>query len=190
MISEAVGVFTRPAAKENRGVSVTLFKVGAEAQIERLYRDRYVGFRNALTPVVGTREAARDVVQEAFAQALRDVSKLRRQDSLAPWVWKIAWRIALRERLRSTEAELPEDLGLARQDEEGDPELGAAIRSLPPKRRMVVFLRYFADFSYAEIAEALGVTQGTVAASLAQARSAQREQLMAAEVVRCRPMAT
>lgn len=158
--------------------------VRADARIEQLYRDRYVGFRNALTPVVGSRDVARDVVQEAFAQALRDVKRLRRRDSLAPWVWKIAWRIAVRERLRATEAELPEDLGLAPQDEASDPQIDAAIRSLPPKRRMVVFLRYFADFSYAEIAEALEISEGTVAASLSQAHSTLREQLMTKEVAR------
>src|SRR5438128_3400327 len=126
-----------------------------EAELERLYRDRYVGFRNALTPVVGSREVARDVVQEAFAQALRDAKKLRQRGSLAPWVWKIAWRIAERERSRANESELPEDLGLvARDGVVGDPELIAALRSLPAKRRAVVFLRYFADFSYAEIAAA------------------------------------
>jgi RNA polymerase sigma-70 factor, ECF subfamily len=46
-----------------------------------------------------------------------------------------------------------------------------------PRRRLVVFLRYFADLSYAEIAEVLGVSEGTVAASLAQARAALRERL-------------
>jgi RNA polymerase sigma factor (sigma-70 family) len=158
--------------------------VRAEAQLEQLYRDRYVGFRNALTLVVGSREAARDVVQEAFAQALRDATQLRRRESLAPWVWKIAWRIALRERSRASEAEPPEDLGLAAQDGAGDPELSAALRSLPAKRRMVVFLRYFADFSYAEIAEALEIAEGTVAASLAQAHAALREALMTKESAR------
>jgi DNA-directed RNA polymerase specialized sigma24 family protein len=49
---------------------------------------------------------------------------------------------------------------------------------------MVVFLRYFADFSYSEIAEALGVAEGTVAASLAQAHAALLEQLMTEEVRR------
>jgi RNA polymerase sigma-70 factor (ECF subfamily) len=156
----------------------------ADAQIEQLYRDRYLGFRNALIPVVGSRDVARDVVQEAFAQALRDVGKLRRRDSLAPWVWKIAWRIALRERLRVSEAELPQDLGLAPPAEAADPELSAAIRSLPPQRRLVVFLRYFADFSYAEIAEALEIAEGTVAASLAQAHAVLRERLMTQEVAR------
>ena len=151
------------------------------ARIEQLYRERYVGFRNALTPVVGSRDAARDVVQEAFALALRDVEKLRREDSLAAWVWQIAWRLALRAR-RTAAEEQAEDLSLSPQQEAKDPELSAAIRALPPKRRMVVFLRYFADFSYAEIAEALGIAEGTVAASLAQAHAALLEQLMTEEV--------
>src|SRR6266576_2450089 len=69
-----------------------------EGLVERLYRERYVGFRNALAPLVGSREAAHDVVQEAFANALAEVGKLRRAESLAPWVWQIALRIALRQR--------------------------------------------------------------------------------------------
>jgi RNA polymerase sigma factor (sigma-70 family) len=155
----------------------------AETQLEQLYRERYVGFRNALAPVVGSRDAARDVVQEAFAQALRDGKKLRRQESLAPWVWKIAWRIALHERLHATNGdEPPPDLSLAAAEADKDPDLDAAVRSLPPKRRAVVFLRYFADFSYAEIAEALGIAEGTVAASLAQAHSALLTQLTRKEV--------
>jgi RNA polymerase sigma factor (sigma-70 family) len=43
------------------------------------------------------------------------------------------------------------------------------VRALPPRRRLVVFLRYFADLSYAEIAVIAGVSEGTVAATLAQA---------------------
>ena len=142
--------------------------------LEQLYRDRYIGFRNALAPIVGSREAAHDVVQEAFAIALRDRRKLRRETSLAPWVWRIAYRLALRSRSRELD-ELPGDLSIL--DEHRDPALAAAIRSLPPRRRLVVFLRYFAGFSYAEIAEALGIGEGTVAATLAQAHAALHDDL-------------
>jgi len=138
--------------------------------LEQLYRDRYVGFRNALAPVAGNREAARDAVQEAFAVALRERTTLRRRESLAPWVWQIAYRLALRERARAHADELPVDLSIL--DPERDPALAAAIRTLAPRRRVIVFLRYFADFSYAEIAEALELSEGTVAATLAQARAA------------------
>ena len=137
--------------------------------LEQLYRDRYLGFRNALAPIVGSQEAAHDVVQEAFAIALRDRRMLRRQASLAPWVWRIAYRLALRTRAPSLE-ELPDDLSVL--DEHLDPALAAAIHSLTPRRRLVVFLRYFAGFSYAEISAALEISEGTVAATLAQAHAA------------------
>ncbi|HEX6680887.1 MAG TPA: sigma-70 family RNA polymerase sigma factor [Gaiellaceae bacterium] len=153
----------------------------SESLIEQLYRDRYVGFRNALAPVVGSRDAAHDVVQEAFATALRDVKKLRREESLAPWVWRIALRIALRERRIDSHDELPEDLSIL--DEQRDPALAEAVGSLPPKRRLVLFLRYYADFTYGEIAEALEIAEGTVGASLAQAHAALLDELMKQEVV-------
>lgn len=151
-----------------------------EGLIEQLYRERYIGFRNALAPVVGGRDAAHDVVQEAFARALRDARKLREEESLPAWVWRIAWRIAVRERGRQNDDELPDDLTIL--DEGRDPALAAAVRSLPPKRRMVLFLRYYADFSYREISEAVGISEGTVAATLSQAHAALLDELMCKEV--------
>ena len=106
---------------------------------------------------------------------LRDRRKLRRAESLAPWVWQIAYRLALRERLRANLSELPDDLSIV--DAARDPAIAAAIRTLPAQRRLVLFLRYFADFSYEEIAEALDISEGTVAATLTQARTALLEEL-------------
>jgi RNA polymerase sigma factor (sigma-70 family) len=143
--------------------------------LERLYRERYVGFRNALAPIVGDRDVARDVVQEAFATALRTRGQLRREESLPAWVWQIAYRAALREQGRHETAELPDDLTIL--DPDRDPELASAIRTLPPQRRLVVFLRYFAGFSYGEIAAALDISEKTVSSTLTQARTALLEQL-------------
>ena len=56
-------------------------------------------------------------------------------------------------------------------ESESDPELAEAIRALPPRRRLVVFLRYFADLRYADIAELCGIDEGTVAATLARAHA-------------------
>ena len=58
---------------------------------------------------------------------------------------------------------------------ERDFALTAAVRALPPRRRLIVFLRYFADLPYQTIAEALEIDEGTVAATLAQARQALAE---------------
>lgn len=149
--------------------------------IEQLYRDRFAGYCNALTAVTGDRETARDAVQEAFARALRKRRRLRGKESLAPWVWTIALRVALDSRPRHRVLE--RDIGdPALPDPDRDPELAAAIRSLPPRRRLIVFLRHFADFSYAEIAEACQVSEGTVAATLAQAHGALRAALSSERV--------
>jgi DNA-directed RNA polymerase specialized sigma24 family protein len=43
---------------------------GEARELEALYETRYVSFRNALATVTGSRESARDAVQEAFARAL------------------------------------------------------------------------------------------------------------------------
>jgi RNA polymerase sigma-70 factor, ECF subfamily len=151
--------------------------------LEELYREHYVSFRNGLAPVVGSYEEARDVVQEAFARALRSRGDFRGDGSLQAWVWRIALRVALEKRRRGHEAAF-DVLEPQLVESERDPELAAALRRLPPRKRLVVFLRYFADLSYAEIAEIGGISEGTVAATLSQARAALLEQLSAKEVKR------
>ena len=137
-------------------------------ELEQLYSDRYVSFRNALATVTGSRDSARDAVQEAFARALAAPPRLRAEASLAAWIWKTAFRLALEQREQLPVGERPEPQLL---EPERDPELAAALRRLSPRRRLIVFLRYFGDFSYAEIAAACDVSEGTIAASLAQAHA-------------------
>jgi RNA polymerase sigma factor (sigma-70 family) len=154
-----------------------------ESLIEDLYRARYANFREALAPIVGDRDRAHDVVQEAFAQALRKSGDLRKADSLPAWVWRIAYRIALEQgRAPYSLGELADDVTIL--EPELHPELSAALRTLPPQRRLVLFLRYYADFSYAEIAEALDIRLGTVSATISQAQAALLDRLMSKEVAR------
>jgi RNA polymerase sigma-70 factor (ECF subfamily) len=148
----------------------------AARELEALYASRYVSFRNALATVTGNRDSARDAVQEAFARALAERERRRPDGCLAAWVWKIAYRVALEQR-RQLQAGRPAEPEPELLEPERDPELAAALRRLPPRRRLIVFLRYFGDFSYAEIAEACEVSEGTVAAALAQARSELRAAL-------------
>jgi RNA polymerase sigma-70 factor, ECF subfamily len=145
--------------------------------IEALYRTSYVRYRNALATVTGSYESARDVVQQAFAQAIAERRKFRGEGSLAAWVWKIALRQALALRGEFAAADINGVLDPKLVEPEHEPALAAALRALPPRRRLIVFLRYFADLSYAEIAEVVGVSEGTVAATLAQARAGLRTAL-------------
>jgi len=145
--------------------------------LEELYSARYDSFRNALATVTGSRESARDAVQEAFARALAQRDRYRDDGPLAAWVWKIALRVALESARRPHALPLEEAVDPALLEPERDPELAAALRRLSPRRRLIVFLRYFGDFSYAEIAAACDVTEGTVAAALAQAHAELRASL-------------
>jgi RNA polymerase sigma-70 factor, ECF subfamily len=143
---------------------------GTAAGIERLYRERYIRFRNGVAPVAGGYEAARDAVQEGFARALGASDEYSGRGSLEGWVWRIVLRTALEPR---HDEEVPLDTVDAMFIEpERDLALTAAVRALPPRRRLIVFLRYFADLPYQTIAEALEIDEGTVAATLAQARKA------------------
>jgi RNA polymerase sigma-70 factor, ECF subfamily len=155
-------------------------------QLEAVYRERFAGFQSTLATVVGGYDEARDIVQDAFAVALRDLGSFRGDGPIEAWVMRIALRLAIRRRLRSEPlAGLDEDRPVADLPEpERDPELAAALRTLSPRRRLVVFLHYYADLSYASIGELTGISEGTVAATLAQARSALRASLDCREVGR------
>jgi RNA polymerase sigma factor (sigma-70 family) len=152
------------------------------AAIESLYHRRYSGFRHGAAAIVGDYESAHDVVQDGFAQALQRRAQYR-GGSLEAWVWQIVARLALdrRRSLRPTEP-LGEGLEAALLESEGDPELAAAVRALPPRRRLVVFLRYYADLPYEEIAHVAGMSAGTVAATLSQAHAELRRALETKEM--------
>ena len=84
------------------------------------------------------------------------------------------WRIVLRTALELRPGEeLPlDEVDPVFIEPERDLALTGAVRALPPQRRLIIFLRYFADLPYQTIAEALGIDEGTVAATLTQARQA------------------
>jgi RNA polymerase sigma-70 factor (ECF subfamily) len=141
------------------------------AALEELYRARFGIFRDGLAGVVSSREVARDVVQEAFARALRDRRKFRGDGSLEAWVWRIALHQAFKVR-RELQARWDDDAEpFVLDDVPRDDEVRAAVRALPPRRRLVVFLRYFADLQYDEIARICGVSEGTVAATISQSHN-------------------
>jgi RNA polymerase sigma-70 factor (ECF subfamily) len=154
--------------------------------IEELYERRYASFQGGMAAVTGSYDAARDVVQEAFAQALRDREQFRGEGSLAAWVWRIAFRIAARTRSKGRRELTLDELAASAPlpSPERDPSLAEALGRLTPQRRLIVFLRYFADLSYSEIASLCALKEGTVAATLAHAHSDLQRDLEREEVSR------
>jgi RNA polymerase sigma factor (sigma-70 family) len=143
--------------------------VGAHtSQIEALYRAKRAGFRSGAAVLLGDRDLARDVVQDGFVQAIAK-RKSFRGGSLEAWVWQIVKRKALDLRRAPLTTPLEDDFDPALVESAADPDLAAAVRVLPPRRRLIVFLRYFADLPYDAIAELLEIAPGTVGAALAQA---------------------
>jgi RNA polymerase sigma-70 factor, ECF subfamily len=153
-----------------------------DSDLEDLYRRRHGAFQVMLSSITGSVEGAREVVQEAFAQALRDQDGFRGEGSLEGWVWRIAFRVAVGSK-GSRELSVDELPEVAFVDPGPDPTLAAGVRELSPQRRMVVFLRYFADLSYAEIGEVLGIAEGTVAATLSKAHRQLGAELSSSEVI-------
>jgi RNA polymerase sigma factor (sigma-70 family) len=151
---------------------------GAEpTELEALYRTRFRAFLLSVTALLGDGEEALDVVQDAFARALRRRSSFRGDGDLEAWVWRIVVNIA-RDRLRSLARERRAD---ARDRPvvaiERDSDLRESLLALPERQRLAVFLRYYADLTYDQIAEALGVRHGTVAVALNAAHARLRREL-------------
>jgi RNA polymerase sigma-70 factor (ECF subfamily) len=160
-------------------MSVVNRVVGAElAEIEAVYRCRLAELQRVATAITGSREAARDVVQDAFARAVHRRDQFRREGSLEGWIWRIVVTCARDgvRRLAATETlslEEREDAWHAVDTSAGErEEVRSLIARLPERQRLALFLRYYADLDYGTIAEALAISGGTVGATLAQARDA------------------
>ena len=151
---------------------------GAEPrELEALYCERFRAFLLSVTALLGNGDEALDVVQDAFARALRRRASFRAEGDLEAWVWRIVLNAA-RDRRRSLGRERPQAwLEPVAAAAETNGEVRTSVLRLPERQRLVVFLRYYADLSYDQIAEALGIRPGTVAASLNAAHASLRRNL-------------
>lgn len=149
--------------------------------IASLYQQRFHTFVGGAYAVVGEPEAARDVVQEAFARALRDRRRFRGEGTLEAWLWRIvvnvARDVARRSRFADLSAEELAELATIGADPTGTSDLREGLRGLPERQRLAVFLHYYADLPYDEVARLLEVAPGTVAASLNAARKTLRHRI-------------
>jgi RNA polymerase sigma factor (sigma-70 family) len=104
---------------------------------------------------------ADDCFQETWIAALRAYPKLRRGDNLRAWLFRIAQNKAIdlhRSRSRrpvtvEVVAEVPAPA--AEPPSNGESELWAAVRRLPPKQRTAVFCHSVLGMPYAELAQLL-----------------------------------
>ena len=112
--------------------------------------------------MLGSREEARDIAQEAMARAYARWPKVHH--TAPAWIGRVTTNLALdviRKRKRSpphapTPSNDPAHLVAERAD------LVAALKALPRRQRDVVVLRFLADLTEVDVAAALGCSTGTV----------------------------
>jgi len=141
--------------------------------LEQLYRSRRPEFCRAAAAIAGDRALGEDAVQEAFAKAVRRRRSFRGRGSLEAWVWQIVVNAARDAGRRARSEARPVDRSF--QSNGSGPSL--PLELLTDRQREVLFLHYYADLDYATIAEALGISPGTVGATLSNARASLRRAL-------------
>ena len=161
--------------------------VYAFEEIVRRYQRRVYGVAYR---IVRRHDVADDVAQEAFIRAHRALAGFDLARPFGPWICRIAANLAVNHvrSPRAREEELPTSLGEApasaasplAQVLEGEAKevLDAAMARLPAEQRAVFVLRTLEELSYREIAEALGISIGTVMSRLSRAREKLREALV------------
>jgi RNA polymerase sigma-70 factor, ECF subfamily len=145
-------------------------------QLEELYRRDLDRFVRVATAILGDREAARDAVQDGFAVAVRKRKSYSSRGPLAAWVWKVIVNTARNAKRRERPSLELGEVASSNGTSEGG-RLRIALAGLPERQRLVVFLHYYADLDYRTIAAALGISEGTVGATLSTARAALRSSL-------------
>jgi RNA polymerase sigma-70 factor (ECF subfamily) len=135
--------------------------------------------------MVGSKEEAEDVLQEAFVAMWKSRKTFDpNKGKLTTWLCRITVNQCNNRRrskkagvisldkakddgfdLPDMSAQLPEDICAKRWEYE---QVVKAISSLDSKHRAAVVLRYFGDLSYEEIAQVLDIPLGTVKSRLSQ----------------------
>jgi RNA polymerase sigma-70 factor (sigma-E family) len=143
--------------------------------------DLYVAHRLTLVRLamllVDDRASAEDVVQDSFAGLASQREGLRDPDAALAYLRRSVVnrsRSALRRRRTARGYAPPRSIEAARPDEravlaEEHRQILAALDRLAPRQREVLVLRYWSGLSEAEIADALGISRGSVTSTASRA---------------------
>lgn len=143
---------------------------GADEAVTALYAAHYSSLVRLAALLLHDREAAEEVVQDAFVAMHQGWARLRDPDKALAYLRQAVVnrsRSSLRRR-RTAEHYVPDPVSAAASAETtalgalGSREVMDALRALPRRQREVLVLRYFLDLSEADIAGAMRVSRGAV----------------------------
>lgn len=159
------------------------------ASFDETVRRREAQILRTAYRILGNWADAEDVAQEAFVRLHRHGLGFSNDAALGAWLYRVTVNLCLdRARAARPWQELPE---LRSQDpsaeaavlrEEQKRRLMAALATLPPRERAVVVLRELEGLSTAEVAAALGSTEGTVRSQVSKALDHLRKVLTEGEL--------
>ena len=157
-----------------KGVSVS-----RDAAFEAFYRAERRRVLAVVVLLTGDQAAAEDVVQDAFAAALRRWPTVSTYDRPGDWVKRVAvnraisrFRRVRNERLaleRVAHRPVAEPAGRAGPDLLDDP-LWSAVRRLPRRQAQVIALMYVDDLTAEQVAATIGCSPGAVKSHLHRAK--------------------
>lgn len=127
--------------------------------------------------LVGSREAADDLVQDTLERAWSRVAQWQPGSELRSWLLAIMHNLRIDQMRRPALAVTPLDeeaIELPTRATQNDlielGELEAALSCLPEEQRAVLLLVALEDMSYAQVAATLNIPAGTVMSRLARGR--------------------
>lgn len=122
--------------------------------------------------------SARDITQQVFLKLFTTIGQYRHDAQFTTWLYRIVSNACTDERRKMSRfiplGDEGEVKGMATRGRQEDnyirremaDSVREAIGELSPKLRMPILLKYVEGLSYDEIAEALGLSKGTVASRL------------------------
>ena len=158
---------------------------GDRKALESLVRHFEKPVYNAAYRMLGNADEAADVTQTTFMKVFENISRVDPSRRLFSWVYRIALNESidqLKRRSRTqpldgsarSEGDTPDDSAQVSQLRD---EVQATLMELNEDQRAVITLRYFSEFSYADIAAILHLPQKTVKSRLFEARRQMRDRL-------------
>ena len=146
--------------------------------------------------IVGDRDIAEDVVQDALIQAWHHLPDLREAGALRPWLMRIVVNqcISFKRRLARTTAFVRQSLSEQEIDLtaqladhhkgrlERDWDLAQAIEDLPTKQRVVIVLHYYNGMTLPEMAQVLKTSENTLKKRIQAALNTLRRVLRLADM--------
>jgi RNA polymerase sigma-70 factor, ECF subfamily len=143
---------------------VARLREGSNEAAEVLFERHWARAWRSAIVLTGRADLAEEVVQEAFMKAFESLDGFNGRSSFGTWLHRIVVNGALNARRRESRLVLvdPPELSAEAQLPEHDPALISAVRLLSEDRRLLIVLRYWLELMPREIADVLGVREGTV----------------------------